>query len=154
MASKSKLSRDDVEVYLSLPPYKAIIWVENKETEETIWKLKGAENINRFGWKDQSRDQLEERVLKHLEDIGKLVVDVEKIGHSSKKLSRDDVRVEVWEERDRLHIGIQNKETGDYLKSWWDDDAREMFEQGFFKSGPGLEESVLEYAEDMSILER
>ncbi|HUV52284.1 MAG TPA: hypothetical protein VMW64_04330 [Dehalococcoidia bacterium] len=80
---------------------------------------------------------------------------VEKIGHSSKsKLSRDDVRVEVWEERDRLHIGIQNKETGDYLASWWDDDAREMFEQGFFKSGPGLEESVLEYAEDGGILEK
>ena len=152
--SSKKLSRDDVEVYVSLPPYKATIWVENKETEETIWKLEGAENINRFGWKDQSRDQLEERVLKHLEDIGKLVVDVEKIGHSSKKLSRDDVRVEVWEERDRLHIGIQNKETGDYLKSWWDDDAREMFEQGFFKSGPRLKESVLEYAEDMGILER
>ncbi len=153
MASK-ELSRDDVEVYLSLPPYKAIIWVENKERKEKIRKLKGAENINRFGWKDQSRDQLEERVLKHLEDIGKLVVDVEKIGHSSKKLSRDDVRVEIWEERDRLHIGIQNEETGDYLKSWWDDDAREMFEQGFFKSGPGLEESVLEYAEEIGILER
>lgn len=153
MASK-KLSRDDVEVYLSLPPYKAIIWVENKETEETIWKLEGAENINRFGWKDQSRDQLEERVLKHLEDIGKLVVDVKKIGHSSKKLSRDDVRVEIWEERDRLHIGIQNEETGDYLQSWWDDDAREMFEDGFFKSGPGLKESVLEYAEEIGILER
>ena len=153
MASK-ELSRDDVEVYVSLPPYKATIWVEDKKTEETIWKLEGAENINRFGWKDQSRDQLEERVLKHLEDIGKLVVDVEKIGHSSKKLSRDDVRVEIWEERDRLHIGIQNEETGDYLKSWWDDDAREMFEQGFFKSEPKLKESVLEYAEDVGILEK
>ena len=73
---------------------------------------------------------------------------------SSKKLSRDDVRVEVWEERDRLHIGIQNKETGDYLASWWDDEAREMFEQGFFKSEPELKESVLEYAEDMGILEK
>jgi len=76
-------------------------------------------------------------------------------GHSSKsKLTRDDVRVEVWEERDRLHIGIQNNGTGDYLVSWWDDDAREMFEHGFFKSGPGLKESVLEYAEDMGILEK
>ncbi len=154
MPSK-KLTRDDVEVYVSLPPYKATIWVENKETEETIWQLEGAENISRFGWKDQSRDQLEERVLKHLEDIGKLVVDVEKIGHSSKtKLSRDDVRVEVWEERDRLHIGVQNKKTGDYLASWWDDEAREMFEQGFFKSGRELKESVLSYAEEMGILER
>lgn len=80
---------------------------------------------------------------------------VEKIGHSSKsKLTRDDVRVEVWEERDRLHIGIQNKETGDYLTSWWDDEARQMFEDGFLKSGPGLKESVLEYAEEMGILEK
>jgi len=69
------------------------------------------------------------------------------------RLSRDDVRVEVWEERDRLHIGIQNKETGEYLASWWDDEAREMFEQGFFKHGRGLEESVLSYAEETGILQ-
>ncbi len=66
--------------------------------------------------------------------------------------SRDDVRVELWEERDRLHIGIQDKETGAYYKSWWDDDARQMFEDGFFKRGAKLEESVLAYAEDMGIL--
>ena len=76
------------------------------------------------------------------------------LGHSSKsKLSRDDVRVEVWEERDRLHIGIQNKETGDYLASWWDNEAREMFDQGFFKREPRLKESVLSYAEKMGILQ-
>jgi len=76
------------------------------------------------------------------------------LGHSSKsKLSRDDVRVEVWEERDRLHIGIQNKETGDYLASWWDNEAREMFEQGFFEREPRLKESVLSYAEEMGILQ-
>lgn len=68
------------------------------------------------------------------------------------KPTRDNVRVEVWEERDRLHIGIQDKETGDYYASWWDNDAREMFEQGFFKSEPELKESVLDYAEEMGIL--
>jgi len=67
-----KPSRNDVEVYLSLPPYKVSIWVEKKKTGKTIWQLEGAENINRFGWKDQNRDQLEESVLKHLEDIGVL----------------------------------------------------------------------------------
>ena len=66
--------------------------------------------------------------------------------------SRDDVRVEVWEERDRLHIGIQDKETGDYYMSWWDDEARIMFVHGFFKSGTKLEESVLDYAEEIGIL--
>jgi len=72
LPATEKLSRNDVEVYLSLPPYKANIWVENKKTGKTIWELEGAENINRFGWKDQNRDQLEESVLKHLEDIGVL----------------------------------------------------------------------------------
>lgn len=70
------------------------------------------------------------------------------------KPTRDNVRVEVWEERDRLHIGIQDKETGDYYASWWDDEARDMFEQGFFKSEPELKESVLAYAEEMGILSK
>lgn len=73
---------------------------------------------------------------------------------SQAKLTRDDVRVEVWEERDRLHIGIQVKETGAYIDSWWDDNAREMFEDGFFKQGRGLKESVLAYAEDVGLLAR
>jgi len=73
-------------------------------------------------------------------------------GNPKPKPTRDDVRVEVWEERDRLHIGIQDKETGDYYASWWDDDARQMFDDGFFKLRPSLEESVLDYAEEMGIL--
>jgi uncharacterized membrane protein (UPF0127 family) len=75
--------------------------------------------------------------------------------------TRDDVRVEVWQERDRLHVGIQEKATGEYLVDWWDDDARAMFDMGFFRAGlpgwlsesdPTLVESVLAYAEDMGIL--
>ena len=77
-----------------------------------------------------------------------------KKGGSPPKPTRDDVRVEVWEERDRLHIGIQIKDTGDYYMSWWDDDARQMFKDGFFKRKPKLEESVLAYAEEMGILAR
>jgi len=70
------------------------------------------------------------------------------------KPSRDKVNVVKWEERDRLHIGIQDKETGDYYASWWDQEARDMFEDGFFKSGPKFEESVLQYAEDMGMLKK
>ena len=73
-------------------------------------------------------------------------------GRKKRIPSRDDVRVELWEERDRLHIGIQDKETGAYYFSWWDDEARQMFEDGFFKKAPYLEESVLDYAEEMGIL--
>jgi hypothetical protein len=43
-------------------------------------------------------------------------------------------RVGVWEERDRLHISVTgpNDHT---IAEWWDDDASQMFEDGFFKSG-------------------
>ena len=78
--------------------------------------------------------------------------DLQKVSNPGRLPTRDDVRVEVWEERDRLHIGIQNKETGNYYASWWDDEARQMFEDGFFKPAPHLEGSVLEYAEEMGIL--
>jgi len=70
------------------------------------------------------------------------------------KPGREKVNVVKWEERDRLHIGIQDKETGDYYASWFDQEARDMFEDGFFKSGRQFEESVLQYAEDMGILEK
>ena len=72
VASTRKLTRADVEVYLSLPPYKAHLWVENKETGKKIFEIDNAEGISRFGSKAQTRDQLEEMILLHLEDIGLL----------------------------------------------------------------------------------
>ena len=79
------------------------------------------------------------------------------------QLTREDVRVELWAERDRLHIGIQDKKTGEYIVSWWDEEASAMFDQGFFYD-PGplgwripaekrrFEGSVLAYAEKMGLL--
>lgn len=60
--------------------------------------------------------------------------------------------VEVWEERDRLHISVQD-ETGYTYADWWDDDARQMFDDGFFDRRR-LEASVVEYAEEMGMLVR
>ena len=34
--------------------------------------------------------------------------------------------------------------------SWWDDDARQMFEDGFFKRRD-LESSVIKYADEMGV---
>ncbi len=70
----------------------------------------------------------------------------------NKPPTRDQVRVETWEERDQLHIGIQDKQSGNYYADWWGDEARQMFEDGFFLAGSDLENSVLGYAEDMGIL--
>jgi len=81
---------------------------------------------------------------------------------SVKKPTRHDVTVEAWQERDRLGIWITDNRTGKTIAEWWDEDAREMFEQGFFKPGipqraaekPGraFVESVLDYAESVGLL--
>lgn len=54
-------------------------------------------------------------------------------------------RVDVWEERDRLIITVYDKNDKE-VASWVDDDARQMFEDGFFDSRD-LEQSVLKYLE-------
>jgi hypothetical protein len=59
--------------------------------------------------------------------------------------------VTVWEERDRLHIGI-TKNGYPVDVDWWDDDARQMIEDGFFKTGRNLKSSVIEYAKDNGLI--
>lgn len=68
------------------------------------------------------------------------------------KTCRSDVSVDSWEERDRLGIWITDRRTDKVIAEWWDDDARQMFEDGFFKMGKQLNESVLDYAESVGIL--
>lgn len=72
-----------------------------------------------------------------------------------------DTSIEVWEERDRLHIAVTRNDTGATLAEWWDDDARQLFEDGFLKSStPGrlstrdrlLHLSAIEYLEHLGIL--
>lgn len=63
-----------------------------------------------------------------------------------------DVNVEVWEERDRLHIQAVHKQTGVTIAEWWDDDARSMFEDGFFRRGRELKPSVVAYLQDMRLV--
>ncbi len=80
---------------------------------------------------------------------------------SMKKPGRHDVRVDSWTERDRLGIWITDPRTDKVLAQWWDEGARQMFEDGFFKpgmirqqtiTGHDFEESVMAYAESVGIL--
>jgi len=68
------------------------------------------------------------------------------------KICRSDVSVDSWQERDRLGIWITDRHTDKVIAEWWDDDARQMFEDGFFKPGKQLSESVLDYAESVGLL--
>ena len=65
-------------------------------------------------------------------------------------MKRDHLEVAVWEERDRLSVVVTDRETGEDIAEWWDDDARSMFEDGFFVRGAALESSVLDYLESMT----
>jgi len=87
-------------------------------------------------------------------------------GHSSNlgTPSRDDVSADSWVERDRIGIWVTERKTNKVVAEWWDNDARQMFEDGFFKpatftsggefGGAQFIDSVLDYLEDVGILVR
>lgn len=76
--------------------------------------------------------------------------------------TRDEVEISTWQERDRLGIWITDKRTDKTIAEWWDENAREMFEDGFFKPGVPTRdidkpsraflESVLDYAESVGLI--
>ncbi len=81
----------------------------------------------------------------------------------ARKPARDDVSVGSWVERDRIGIWITDNRTDKMVAEWWDEDAAQMFEDGFFKrgriqhqtiTGREFENSVLDYAEYIGILEK
>jgi len=62
-----------------------------------------------------------------------------------------EVAVSTWFERDRAFVRIQERATGEYLAEWWDEDAVQMFEDGFFERGKKFERSVIDYADSFGI---
>lgn len=42
-----------------------------------------------------------------------------------------NTRITVWQERDRLHIALEDMDTDKTLIEWWDEDAQQMIEDGF-----------------------
>ena len=62
-----------------------------------------------------------------------------------------ELAIQTWSERDRSMVAIQDNATEAYLAEWWDEDAVQLFEDGFFKRGRGFEQSVVEYADHLGI---
>jgi rubrerythrin len=83
---------------------------------------------------------------------------------ASRRPTRDEVEIGTWKERDRLGIWVTDKPSGKTIAEWWDENANQMFEDGFFKPGvpersyeqPSAEfiESVLSYLEDIGVLQK
>ncbi len=60
--------------------------------------------------------------------------------------------VDFWSERDRLGIWVTDKQKDKIVFEVWDDDARQLFEDGFVKPGEGLKESLLEYLKETKVI--
>ena len=79
------------------------------------------------------------------------------------KQTRKHLRVDSWAERDRIGIWVTDERTGHTVAEWWDEAARQLFEDGFFKpgdirqgriAGKAFEDSVLDYVEYIQALPR
>ena len=70
-----------------------------------------------------------------------------------------EVQVETWFERDRAHVAVEDKVTGETVAEWRDEAVFEAFEDGFFVNdaplgraallGERFRRSVVEYAADL-----
>ncbi|MDD4985064.1 MAG: DUF192 domain-containing protein [Dehalococcoidales bacterium] len=96
-----------------------------------------------------------------LDELWESSVQPQRLPSTVKKPARHDIKVDTWQERDRLGIWLTDKRTNKVIAEWWDDGARQMFEDGFFKpgmirqqaiTGHDFEESVMAYAESVGIL--
>lgn len=71
---------------------------------------------------------------------------------ASRGVSMETYNVDFWEERDRLGIWVTDMRNDKTIFEVWDGDARQLFIDGFFKSGAGLKDSVLNYLEEIGII--
>lgn len=70
----------------------------------------------------------------------------------AKKVDFDLIDIDWWQERDRHSVVVfENDDREKTIAEWWDDDAVEMIEDGFFKWGD--DNSVLDYLEEIRLIE-
>jgi uncharacterized membrane protein (UPF0127 family) len=120
------------------------------------WELKEVEK----GWSVQIKDT--EPRASILDEMWKASAQPQSLPQTRKrKPARQEVEIGTWAERDRIGIWLTDKRTGKTVAEWWDEDAREMFDQGWFKpgdirrqtiTGRAFEESVLDYAENVGLI--
>jgi hypothetical protein len=71
---------------------------------------------------------------------------------TAEALSQERYNVDIWTERDRLGIWVTDKLKDKVVFEVWDDDARQLFDDGFFRPGDGLKGSVLEYLKKTKVI--
>ena len=66
----------------------------------------------------------------------------------------EQYRVDIWEERDRVGIWVTDDRSGDVVFEVWDDNVRQMFEDGFIKPGKELKDSILSYLRERKMIRK
>jgi len=124
--------------------------------------------IYQIEWRTYSHDllpvgekDLAEETRKRLREQGVKISGLGEKGKPAQPTS-EEVTVDSWAERDRLGIWVTDEKTGETIAEWWDDEARQMFEEGFFAEpdyirgqklvGRKFEESVKNYLEGTGVL--
>ncbi|MCU1282403.1 MAG: hypothetical protein JWM53_5949 [bacterium] len=68
----------------------------------------------------------------------------------------DDTELETWFERDRAHVELRDRLTGQTIVEWWDDEVQQAIEDGFLPerwTKNAAHAAAFEYAEHMGLVE-
>lgn len=68
----------------------------------------------------------------------------------------DDTELETWFERDRAHVELRDRLTGQTIVEWWDDEVQQAIEDGFLPqrwTKNAAHAAAFEYAEQMGLVE-
>ena len=68
----------------------------------------------------------------------------------AKKLTIGDTELDTWFERDRSHVDLRHKDTGETIIEWWDDAVSQAVEDGFLDPR-NYHGSAFEYAKSMGL---
>jgi hypothetical protein len=68
-----------------------------------------------------------------------------------KKLTLAQTELSTWFERDRSHVDLKRKDTGETIIEWWDEAVTQAVEDGFLDPRD-YHGSAFEYADTMGLL--
>jgi hypothetical protein len=72
-----------------------------------------------------------------------------------RKVRLDDTELHTWSERDRAHVELRDRQTGETIVEWWDDDVQQAIEDGFlphFAPDTALHRAAFEYAKHVGVI--
>ena len=73
----------------------------------------------------------------------------------ARALRFEDTELETWFERDRAHVELRDKHTGQTIVEWWDDDVQQAIEDGYLPhrwTDAEAHQAAFDYAESIGLI--